>query len=95
MRLRYTRRNNLFVFVSSGTLIDRGTRSSKKVQKSMPVDILHPISRQKIFAISLVENKRTIIERYQVHKVFWLFENYPESDVGLSAHWLESFIKCT
>ena len=61
MRLSYIRRNNLFVFVSSGTLVDHGTRSSKKVQKSMPVDILHPISRQKIFATSLVENKRSTI----------------------------------
>lgn len=61
MRLSYTRKNNLFVFVSSGTLVDHGTRSSKKVEKSTPVDILHPISRQKIFAITLVENKRSII----------------------------------
>ena len=61
MRLSYTRKNSLFVFVFSGTLVDYGTRSSKKVQKSMPVDILHPVSRQKIFAITLVENKRSII----------------------------------
>ena len=61
MRLSYTRKNSLFVFVSSRTLVDYGTRISKKVQKSMPVDILHPVSRQKIFAIALVENKRSII----------------------------------